>query len=113
MLLVFAGFTIVPWLFSLIGLGIPVRYLLIPFWCYILVSTVVVFRLSQLVYSTSIAILCGLLMLTVILGLPVLAIVNQKAVRVLKRQGLKPGPMGMSQSEARIQLRSLRKRDES
>ncbi|MFN3150892.1 hypothetical protein [Bremerella sp.] len=104
----YAGFSIIPMALAMIGFGIPSRVLAIPFWCYILISTFIVFRLAQQLYSLPVAILCGLLMLTAMLALIALVVVINKAVRELNNHGLEPGFLGLSQSEAAKRLRARR-----
>lgn len=103
---IYNGFSLIPIVLAMIGFGIPSRVLAIPFCCYILISTFIVFRLAQQLYSLPVAILCGLLMLTAMFALIAMILVIIKAIHELDNHGLERGFMGLSQSEAAKRLRA-------
>lgn len=103
-ILAYIGLTILPFLLHVLGL--PLVVAAIPFWCIVVISAFVAFRLALQVSSPLIAIFCGLLMLIPIGGLGVLVVVNHRAVRVLQVHGLEPGFLGMSRAEAAKRLRA-------
>ncbi|WDI44664.1 hypothetical protein [Bremerella sp. P1] len=107
-ILVYTGFAIGPMLLTVAGLWVPIRAVSIAYWCFVFVAMFTTFRLAQQVYSTLIAVLCGLLILFPIVGLVVLVVVNQKALSDLNEHGLQPGFLGMSRSEAARRLNSQR-----
>lgn len=63
-----------------------------------LVATVFVFALAIKVYHVAVGVILGLLTLIPLLGLFVLLVVNQKATRVLTRNGIKVGFLGANLS---------------
>ncbi len=63
-----------------------------------LAGTVFIFLLAQNVYSTGIAILLTILGLIPCIGLVILVIVNAKATRILRQNGLKVGFLGADPS---------------
>ncbi len=61
-------------------------------------ATVFVFLLAMKVYSTGLGVLLGILTLVPCIGLVVLLIVNAKATKILKQNGVKVGIMGADPS---------------
>ena len=62
-------------------------------------AMVFVFRLSLALYGTGAGIILGILTLIPLVGLIVLFIVNGKATRILKRQGINVGLLGARMSD--------------
>lgn len=107
-ILIYLSFAMGPMLLSVVGVWVPIRAVSIAYWCFVFSAIGVTFRLAQQVYSTLIAILCGLLILFPIVGLFVLVFVNQKALSELNGHGLQIGFFGMSHDEASRRLNSRR-----
>jgi hypothetical protein len=87
---VFAQFLIPPDIWQFVAIGI----LLVG-----LFSTVFVFLLAMKVYGVPIGILLGILAMVPCLGLLVLLMINGKATRVLRHNGIRIGFMGANLSE--------------
>ena len=64
-----------------------------------LVSTVFTFLLAIRVYSTGVGVLLGILTFIPLIGFIVLLIVNGKATRILKQNGIKVGLLGANLSQ--------------
>lgn len=105
-ILVFVAFYWLPIGLSLMGISLPIRIFSLVYWCFIIFSVFIEFRLAQQVYSTMTAVLCGVLMLLPFVGLIVLILTNQKALGFLSGHGLVPGFLGMSCLEATRRLRA-------
>jgi hypothetical protein len=62
-------------------------------------ATVFVFLLATKVYSPAMGVFCGILTLVPCIGLGVLIMINQKAVGILKQNGVRVGFLGANASE--------------
>lgn len=87
---VIGQFAIPPELRILVALGVVVAAI---------VGTVFVFLLAIKIYSTGVGVVLGILTLIPCVGLVVLLIVNAKATRILKENGIKVGLLGAKLSQ--------------
>lgn len=67
----------------------------------IITGTIFVFLLAIKVYSVGVGILLGILALVPCVGLLVLLLINGKATRILKQNGIKVGLLGANMSQFR------------